>query len=260
MNNTRYCLVFKGEITDGADIGEVKEKVKKAFNIDQTKIEQLFSGKRVVVKKNASHEECEAMGQVFEQAGAIFYIEQETETVVEVQGPPPLPGPEERKHRTAEEMPIKHADEMFCSNCGALIKIRSLSCPRCGKKQRKDGMGCLPTAAIAIGIGFFGIAIIGILAAIAIPQFVAYRTRSYEASVKSELSEVCEAEGNYYSQNSRYTDSLEALGYVARPNIAIHIVEIEDDCFYAKGEMKGLKKRFFVDCSCEISEEQIVNE
>lgn len=169
--------------------------------------------------------------------------------------PPPLPGLEEREQTINNNPPFKRADEMFCSNCGAIIKIKSLSCPRCGKKQKKDGMGCFPVAAIAVGICFFGFAIIGILAAIAIPQFAAYRTRAYQASVKAELNEVCKAQDAYYTQNNKYTDSLEALGYIAKPNISIQIVEFDDECFYAQGEMKNLNKKYLIDCDCSITEE-----
>jgi len=48
------------------------------------------------------------------------------------------------------------------------------------------------------------VAIIGILAAIAIPQFAAYRKRGYEATLKSELKNAATAEEAYYSQNRTY--------------------------------------------------------
>ena len=43
------------------------------------------------------------------------------------------------------------------------------------------------------------IAIIGILAAIAIPQFAAYRKRGYEAQVKSDLRNAATAEEAYFA-------------------------------------------------------------
>jgi prepilin-type N-terminal cleavage/methylation domain-containing protein len=50
------------------------------------------------------------------------------------------------------------------------------------------------------------VAIIGILAAIAIPQFSAYRKRGYEAQVKSDLRNAATAEEAYFagSQPSAY--------------------------------------------------------
>src|SRR5256884_9181834 len=43
------------------------------------------------------------------------------------------------------------------------------------------------------------VAIIGILAAIAIPQFSAYRKRGYEAQVKSDLRNAATAEEAYFA-------------------------------------------------------------
>jgi len=48
------------------------------------------------------------------------------------------------------------------------------------------------------------VAIIGILAAIAIPQFAAYRKRGYEATLKSELKNAATSEEAYFSQTSAY--------------------------------------------------------
>ncbi len=49
------------------------------------------------------------------------------------------------------------------------------------------------------------IAIIGILAAIAIPQFSAYRERGFIASMQSDVQAVRNAEEAYYADNSTYT-------------------------------------------------------
>ena len=48
------------------------------------------------------------------------------------------------------------------------------------------------------------IAIIGILAAIAIPQFSAYRQRSYNASASSDLRNAATAQEAYYVDESTY--------------------------------------------------------
>jgi len=50
------------------------------------------------------------------------------------------------------------------------------------------------------------IAIIGILAAIAIPQFAAYRRRSFEAQVKSDLHNAAVAEEAYFVGANTYKD------------------------------------------------------
>jgi prepilin-type N-terminal cleavage/methylation domain-containing protein len=48
------------------------------------------------------------------------------------------------------------------------------------------------------------VAIIGILAAIAIPQFSAYRKRGYEAQVKADLRNAATAEEAYFTQYFSY--------------------------------------------------------
>jgi prepilin-type N-terminal cleavage/methylation domain-containing protein len=55
------------------------------------------------------------------------------------------------------------------------------------------------------------VAIIGILAAIAIPQFAAYRKRGHEAQVKSDLRNAAVAEEAYFAANSSYKASSSAF-------------------------------------------------
>lgn len=50
------------------------------------------------------------------------------------------------------------------------------------------------------------VAIIGILAAIAIPQFAAYRQRAFDARAESDLRNVMTAEEAYFVDNEVYTD------------------------------------------------------
>jgi type IV pilus assembly protein PilA len=51
------------------------------------------------------------------------------------------------------------------------------------------------------------IAIIGILAAIAIPQFAAYRQRSYNSSAESDLRNAATAQEAYYIDGQKYLPS-----------------------------------------------------
>ena len=56
------------------------------------------------------------------------------------------------------------------------------------------------------------VAIIGILAAIAIPQFAAYRKRGHEAQVKSDLRNAAVAQEAYFAANSAYKNGTMASG------------------------------------------------
>ena len=52
MANQLFEVAFSGKISDGSNLNEVKAKVGKMFNADDAKIAQLFSGRRIVIKKN----------------------------------------------------------------------------------------------------------------------------------------------------------------------------------------------------------------
>ena len=56
------------------------------------------------------------------------------------------------------------------------------------------------------------VAIIGILAAIAIPQFAAYRKRGHEAQVKSDLRNAAVAQESYFAAYSAYKAGTLASG------------------------------------------------
>jgi prepilin-type N-terminal cleavage/methylation domain-containing protein len=55
------------------------------------------------------------------------------------------------------------------------------------------------------------IAIIGILAAIAIPQFAAYRTRSWNASANADLRNACTAQEAYFVDEGTYASAVASL-------------------------------------------------
>lgn len=55
------------------------------------------------------------------------------------------------------------------------------------------------------------IGIIGILAAIAIPQFSVYRTRSYNSAAMNDLRNTANAQEAYYVDNRLYTNTLSNL-------------------------------------------------
>jgi len=72
------------------------------------------------------------------------------------------------------------------------------------------------------------IAIIGILAAIAIPQFSAYRTRSYNSAAQSDVKNISTAQEAYYVDFSTYANSYGKLtgaqyGYMQSGNVTVNV-------------------------------------
>jgi hypothetical protein len=52
MSDQLFEVAFSGKIGADASLDEVKARVAKMFNADEAKLAQLFSGKRIVIKKN----------------------------------------------------------------------------------------------------------------------------------------------------------------------------------------------------------------
>ena len=66
------------------------------------------------------------------------------------------------------------------------------------------------------------VAIIGILAAIAIPQFSAYRAQGFNARASSDLRNLATASEAYFAANAAYTSDLAQLpGFTQSPGVSI---------------------------------------
>ena len=72
------------------------------------------------------------------------------------------------------------------------------------------------------------VAIIGILAAIAIPQFQSYRTRAHDSAAKSALHRLAKAQEDYYLQYNTYTTTLanlaSASGWTVEGTITVNLL------------------------------------
>src|ERR1700757_5013048 len=78
------------------------------------------------------------------------------------------------------------------------------------------------------------VAIIGILAAIAIPQFAAYRAKGYDARSASDCRNTATAEEAYYVSNSAYTTTLANLpGFVQSANVSVTVALVGTTGFTA---------------------------
>ena len=71
MEKTSYNVIFRGEITEGQDIEKVRQNLAKLFKVNSEKIERLFSGKSVTIKKNADHTTAMKYRAAMEKAGAL---------------------------------------------------------------------------------------------------------------------------------------------------------------------------------------------
>jgi uncharacterized protein YdgA (DUF945 family) len=71
MNESLYEVAFSGQIQEGAELDAVKDSIAKMFKADEATMAKLFSGTRVVIRKNMSAEAADKYSLAFSRAGAI---------------------------------------------------------------------------------------------------------------------------------------------------------------------------------------------
>lgn len=74
MADRRFAVVFSGRIVDGADGTQVRKNLVKLFKSDTAKVETLFSGQRVVIKKDLDESKARHYEAVLAKAGAIVEV------------------------------------------------------------------------------------------------------------------------------------------------------------------------------------------
>jgi len=65
-----FDLVFKGELVKGAELGTVKSNIGKLFKMAPEKVEALFSGKAITLKKGLDFDAANRYRVAIKKAGA----------------------------------------------------------------------------------------------------------------------------------------------------------------------------------------------
>ena len=93
MSDDFFEVAFSGQVVDAADLDNIKARVGKMFNADDAKIAQLFSGKRIVIKKNIDRATADKYGNAFSKAGAIAEVKSMAAAISPVADAEKLPEP-----------------------------------------------------------------------------------------------------------------------------------------------------------------------
>ncbi|VAW62824.1 hypothetical protein MNBD_GAMMA08-2011 [hydrothermal vent metagenome] len=101
MSDELFEVAFSGQIKDGADLAQVKAKVGAMFKADATKLAHLFSGKRMVIKKNIDQAMANKYKAALDNAGAVCEVKslsgasapKVAEPVAQETAPPVAPKP-----------------------------------------------------------------------------------------------------------------------------------------------------------------------
>lgn len=70
MSDLRFDIIFRGDIVLGNRLDEVKQRMAKLFKVDAAKIEALFTGAAVPLKRNLDQAAAEKYRAVLAKAGA----------------------------------------------------------------------------------------------------------------------------------------------------------------------------------------------
>ena len=84
----RYRLVFDGSIALTADRDEAKESIARLFRCERDRVDQLFCGRPMVLKRDLDHASAVKMKEAFDRTGAICTMEAEKATAAAPPGPP----------------------------------------------------------------------------------------------------------------------------------------------------------------------------
>ena len=84
------------------------------------------------------------------------------------------------------------------------------------------------------------VAIIGILAAIAIPQFAAYRAKGFDARAESDCRNAATAEEAYFVDNATYSSTAADLpGFVQSEDVSVALAGTDTDFTVTCDSTKG---------------------
>lgn len=105
--------------------------------------------------------------------------------------------------------------------------------------------------------GMIGIAILGIIAAIAIPQYVNYRNRDLDREARAHASQAYQASQAFFHANPKGQATLEEIsrfGYRSSPDIALTIAGCKGDLRIKAGHVRS-RRVYSVDERGELSED-----
>ncbi|MEM7468759.1 MAG: hypothetical protein AAF387_17970, partial [Pseudomonadota bacterium] len=74
MADKQFHVVFKGELLKGASAEQVKNNLAKLFKTEPAKLDHLFAGKPVIIKKDLDRAGADKYEAVLRRAGAVIHL------------------------------------------------------------------------------------------------------------------------------------------------------------------------------------------
>lgn len=97
MAGEKFNLVFSGKVAPGFELEQAKKNMQALFRIDEAKVEALFSGKSIVLKKNLDAEAANRYRTAMRKAGAVAFMVPLKDDVPVTPPPESAPSPQEEQ-------------------------------------------------------------------------------------------------------------------------------------------------------------------
>jgi Tfp pilus assembly protein PilE len=152
---------------------------------------------------------------------------------------------------------------MYCPKCGTKNDDNAYKCTKCGivikgsAAKKKTNTAVIVLIVAAAALVFF--AVIGILAAIAIPAFINQQAKARNVMAQTEVRNACHAAAEFFIDHSHETITLAALherGIGANPDIEISIANGTMNGLSIRARHKRGTKVYVADRNCDIREAQ----
>ena len=124
MADPLFKVVFSGELMPGFTLDNVKSYLATLFKTDLSKIDSLFTGKPVVLKRELKEAEADKYVAVLRNAGALVHKESDLAASLS------LVATEEHDNAPANQ-PTADSGRMTCPKCGH-EQVKAIECAACG--------------------------------------------------------------------------------------------------------------------------------
>lgn len=122
MTQTRFKIVFNGELMPDISLETAKDNLTRLFKSDRTRINSLFNGSMVEIKRDLSENEADQYLKALQSAGAKVRKEQDLAASLSLV--------ETDDHRSEASAPVDNT-QMTCPKCGHQ-QAKAIECSACG--------------------------------------------------------------------------------------------------------------------------------
>lgn len=130
----RYQLVFQGELREGFLAEDVHQALGDQLKLDAARLARLFSGRRIVLKRDVDEERAHRYIRQFAQMGAVLHLEADAAAAPDVRAPASVP------IAAAKPVPAAARPVATVAAAPALAVLHGeerITCPHCGTVQPK---------------------------------------------------------------------------------------------------------------------------